>query len=394
MTNNYYQSLPDDVKAYEKEARKIRRALHQIPETGFKEKQTGEWIKNYLKTLGYDFGEVATTGVYVYVPSNIDKKEPCRALRTDMDALEITEPETEENRDYRSRNEGCMHACGHDGHMTMMLLTARYLKEHPDFKHGPVLLLFQPAEEGPGGALPVSESGIFEKYQVKEIYGYHLFPFVEEGVVSSTPGPMMAMTSEFYITIRGKSSHAGNPEKGVDAIVAGAAFVSAIQSVLSRNIKRDEATLINIGTFNGGERMNIVPGEAKITGTMRSYSKDVQETMRKRMREVLDGVDLAYGTKSELEITDMYPPVRNDRKLYERMWALCPEPKEPFEKVMLAEDFAIYQDYLPGLFMGIGCLSEEKGYTENLHTPGFNFDEKVLLRGLDLYLRLIASEKE
>ncbi len=388
MTADYYQKLPEGLKAYMDETVRLRRELHKIPETGFNETRTQAFIQDYLKKLGYEPETIVDTGVALFIPGNDGGKLPPRAIRGDMDGLGVTEAS---EADWASEHPGMMHACGHDGHMTMLLITIRYIAEHPEYVHGPVLFIFQPAEEGPGGAGPVSESGIFKRCGIQSIYAYHLFPFLDEGTVSTTPGPMMAMTSEFYITIRGKSSHAGDPEKGIDAIVAGASFVQAIQTVLTRNIARDETTLINIGTFNGGERMNIVPGEVKISGTMRSYNQDVQETMRSRMREVLAGTDLAFGTRSELNIVDMYPPVTNDEALYDAVWPLVIGPRRRFKKVMLAEDFAMYQQHLPGLFIGLGCRNDEKGFTENLHTCGFNFDEKVLLRGVDLYLKILAS---
>lgn len=393
MKPDYLDQIREDLLPYETHAQYLRRLYHRCPESGFQEHMTQALIRDYLEKLGYEPEEVIGTGLALYIPANSSQAEKmsCVALRTDMDGLCVTEPKTDENARFRSETEGMMHACGHDGHITMVLLVARYLAEHPDFIHRPVLLIFQPAEEGPGGAGPMCESGIFEKYGVSAIYGFHLFPFIEEGVISTKPGPMMAMTSEFYVTIDGMSSHAGDPEKGIDAIVAGAAFVSGIQTVLTRNIRRDETTLINIGTFEGGERMNIVPGQVKISGTMRSYNADVQETMRRRMREMLEGIDLSYGTKSELNIVDMYPPVRNDEELFEELWPEISAPKKKFEKVMLAEDFALYQKHLPGLFMGLGTKNEDLGYTAELHTPGFNFNESVLLRGTDLYLTIIEA---
>ncbi|MGI6108228.1 MAG: M20 metallopeptidase family protein [Eubacteriaceae bacterium] len=388
MTENYYESLPAQIRTYYDEAVRIRRELHQIPESGFQEKETQQYILSYLRELGYEPQPLVDTGVSLFIPGNDGGERPARAIRGDMDGLGVCEPQRNE---WTSAHEGMMHACGHDGHMTMVLLTIRYIKEHPEYIHGPSLFIFQPAEEGPGGAEPVSQSGIFDQYGIQSIYAYHLFPFLDEGVISTTPGPMMAMTSEFYITIHGKSSHAGDPEKGIDAIMAGVSFVQAIQTVLTRNIARDETTLINVGTFNGGERMNIVPGEVKISGTMRSYKTDVQEIMRSRMREILKGTDISFGTESDLNIVDMYPPVTNDESLFDAVWPLITGPKKKFRKVMLAEDFAMYQNHLPGLFIGLGCRNEEKGFIENLHTPGFDFDEKVLLRGVDLYLKILGS---
>lgn len=387
---DYMNTLASFMPSYLEEAVRLRRALHKIPEAGFKETQTQAFIQQYLTELGYEPETLCKTGTAVFIPANDSTKKdlPGRALRSDMDGLCISEPESCE---WRSEHNGFMHACGHDGHMAMLLLTAKILAENPAIMHGNVLLVFQPAEEGPGGAGPMTDSGIFERYGIEEIYGYHLFPFIEEGVVSTTPGPMMAMTSEFYLTIKGRATHAGNPELGTDALMAACAFVNGVQTIVSRDIARDESTLINVGTLTAGERMNIVPGEARITGTMRSYQLSVQETMKKRMRALIAGMDTMYETQTTTDIVDMYPPVINSPELYANIKAIAGEAFEPFHKVMLSEDFSMYQKKLKTLFMGLGCRNEEKGYTKDLHTDTFNFDEKVLLRGTDLYLKILQA---
>lgn len=383
----YLEAIEPFVLDYLEQARELRRALHKIPESGFHETRTQAFILKYLRALGYEPETLCATGVALFIPGS--QAGSAVALRSDIDALEINEPES---CDFHSEHPGMMHACGHDGHMTMLLLTAKILKEHPEIEHRDTLLIFQPAEEGPGGAGPMCESGIFERCGVSEIYGYHLFPFVEEGVISTTPGPMMAMTSEFYPLITGRASHAGNPENGIDALVAAAQFVLGAQTIVSRSVACEETALINIGTLEAGERMNIVPKQAKLSGTMRSYNPDVQMLMKERMQALLDGIDTMYGTSSSLGFTDMYPPVRNDAALFEQVWKKIPGPKERFKKVMLAEDFAVYQEHLPGVFIGIGCGSPE--YSADLHTDAFNFDESVLLRGVDLYLRLIQNQEQ
>lgn len=385
MKKTYLNNIKDFINDYRDEAKDIRRSLHQIPEIGYKEFKTQAFIQDYLKRLEYNPENIIGTGTVLFIPGTLPGDAV--AIRTDIDALPVQEPE---GNNYRSRHEGFMHACGHDGHMTMMLLTAKILKEHPEIQHRDLLMIFQPAEEGPGGAQPIVETGIFDKYNIKEIYGYHLLPDIEEGIITTTPGPMFAMTSEFYPVIRGKSSHAGNPENGIDAIVAASAFVMGVQTIISRNVQPNEAALINIGTFKAGERMNIVAKEARLTGTLRSYNKDVQNLMKKRLEDLLEGIDKAYGTESEINYVDMYDPLINDSGLFEKVWELIPEPKARFEKVMMAEDFAQYTQSIPGVFIGIGTKNDR--FSSGLHTDTFNFDEDVLLRGIDLYLRMIGDK--
>ncbi len=380
---DYLKVISPFLLDYEDEVRKVRRDLHQIPELGLEEFKTQEYIKNYLTRLGYNPEEIIGTGLTLFIPG---ETEETIALRTDIDALPIMEPEGNE---YRSKHKGIMHACGHDGHMTMLLLLAKILKDHPEIKHPNLLLIFQPAEEGPGGAEKIVRTGLLDRYHVKAIYGFHLIPYIKEGTVSTNPGPMFAQTSEFYPVISGKKSHAGNPEDGIDTIVAASQFVLSVQHLISRNMKPSDAALINIGTFNAGDAMNIVAGEAKLTGTIRSYSKEDHKRLKQRLKEVLAGIDLAFGTKSSLNFVDMYNPLINDNNLFNRVWNNLEPPKEIFEKVMMAEDFSMYLDNIPGLFIGLGTMTDQ--FNSGLHTAEFNFNEEVLLRGIDTYLKIIET---
>ncbi|MDO4289055.1 MAG: amidohydrolase [Eubacterium sp.] len=381
---DFFEKLPEAIKAYLPEALKLRRELHRIPEAGFEEYKTQAYILDYLRGLGYAPETVCGTGVALYIPGNGEIPETI-ALRTDMDALSLTE---ETGLDFASEHPGMMHACGHDGHMTMMLLLAKYLKAHPEDQPRNVLMIFQPAEEGPGGADPMVKSGIFEKYKAKAIVGYHLFPFVEEGVISTTPGPMMAMTSEVYIDVLGKSGHAADPDKGVDAIVAAADFVSSLQKIVSRTVSPNDSALLSIGTINGGTRMNIIADKVSLSGTMRSFSEEVHQGMKQRVFDMARGIEAMYHCRVEVNFVDMYPPVINSEALFNQIWPLCGDKKH-FEKVMLAEDFAFYGRVMPCLFMGLGVGNAQKGFDKNLHTQQFNFDEKILLRGMDVYRKIV-----
>lgn len=373
---------------YADEAVAVRRALHRIPEAGFEERKTQAWIVDYLKALGYAPKPIVDTGVALLIPSADGKDSGCIAFRADMDALPVTEPDAVP---FRSDHPGMMHACGHDGHMTMLLLLAKCLHDHPELRAQSVLLIFQPAEEGPGGAAPVCRSGIFERTGARAIVGYHLFPDVPEGTITVAPGPVIAMNSEIYLDVRGTASHAAHPDRGQDALVAAAQLVLAIQTIASRSLDPEDAAVVHLGTIDGGTRMNIVADHVALTGTMRSFGEGVHQTIQRRIREIAAGIGTANGVTIDVKFIDMYPPVVNDAALYQAVWPLIGGDVAPFEKRMIAEDFAYYGKHLPALFMGIGAHSEAKGFTAELHTPAFGFDEKVLLRGLEADLAIVAG---
>ena len=378
------------LEIYRKEAIRLRRELHQIPEEGFKLEKTQAYIINYLKTKGYEPETVCQSGIVLYIKGTDENNTI--AFRADMDALCITE---EADHDYVSRHVGMMHACGHDGHMTMNLLLAKYLYDHPEERKRSVLLIFQPAEEGPGGAKPMIETGILEKYDVKAIFGYHLFPFVEEGILSTTDGPMMAKNSEFFITVHGVSGHAAEPQLAVDAIVASASLVTCIQSIISRNSDPMESAVISIGLLNGGTRVNVVAEEVKLGGTIRSFSMENHRMIHRRLAEIVKGIEMTYGCSIDLEFVDMYPPVINDPDLYKIFLELCEsEEREKLQKIMLSEDFAFFQKEIPGLFIGLGTRNTKKGFDHDLHKTEFNFDEKVLLKGVGMSLEFINYPKQ
>jgi len=380
----------DFLNFYFGEAKRIRRDLHQIPEEGFNLPKTQEYIINYLKKQGYQPEKICDAGVILFIPG--DDKENTIAFRADMDALCLKE---ETDCTYKSIHQGWMHACGHDGHMTMNLLLAKYLADHPKEITRSVLLIFQPGEEGPGGAKPIVKTGILKKYDVKAIFGYHLFPFIKEGILSTTPGPMMGQNIEFYFTVHGKSGHAAEPHLAVDAIVASASLITGIQAIVSRNVSPMKNAVITIGLLNGGTRVNVVAEEVKIAGTTRSFDSDIHVMLQKRITEVAKGVEFIHGCTIDLEFVEMYPAVINDRFLYEIFLELCnQEDRLVFEKVMLSEDFAFYQKEIPGLFIGIGTGNSLKGFDKSIHTSHFNFDEEILISGLEMSLKFLNYSKK
>ncbi|WP_145972709.1 M20 metallopeptidase family protein [Acetobacterium woodii] len=376
---------PELIANYKDEAVQLRRDLHQIPEEGFAVKKTQAYLIKYLRNLGYEPEKVCETGLIVYIKGT-DNDNPI-AFRADMDALCITETA---DYDFVSKHQGFMHACGHDGHMTMNLLLAKYLADFPEKRKRSVLLIFQPGEEGPGGAKPMIAAGILKKYPVKAMVGYHLFPFVEEGKISTKSGAMMAQNSEFFVTVKGLSAHAAEPHRAIDAIVASAALITTLQSVISRNTNPMESAVISVGLVKGGTRINVVADEVKLCGTIRSFVAGSQNKIQRRITEICKGVELTHGCSIDLEFVEMYPAVINDERLYQIYQKLTkPEDRVIFHEVMLSEDFAFYQKEVPGLFIGLGTGNKDKGFDKNLHTSGFNFDETVLLKGMETSLQFI-----
>lgn len=380
-----------DFTPYKAEGAALRRHLHRIPEAGFSEIKTQAFIMDYLKKMGYVPQPIIKTGVVLYIPGNGAMDETI-AFRADMDGLAGKE---ETGVDYTSTHPGMFHGCGHDGHMTILLLLAKFLADHPGCCPRNLLLLFQPAEEGPGGAEPMVKSGILEKYAICGIFGFHLFPYISEGVVATSPGPIIAMNSEIYIEVHGKGGHAANPDQCVDAIVAAAHLVTGLETIVSRNLNPLDEALLAIGTINGGTRMNVVADRVSLTGTMRSYRETIHKKVQNRILDMARGVEMMYHCTVDVKFIDMYPPVINDDYLYERVWPLLGEAaqKEAFTKQMIAEDFAFYGKAVPALFMGLGSKNEEKGFTNGLHSVNFNFDEDVLVRGLDVFLRIAWGPK-
>lgn len=364
----------------------VRRHLHQIPETGLCEVKTQAALKSYLADSGavlYDaIFETALVAHFEFVPG-----APAIAFRADMDALSLMERNTH---DFVSNHPGAMHACGHDGHMTMLVLLADYLKANPLKQHN-VVLLFQPAEEGPGGAKGMLEAGIVERFNIKEVYGIHLFPGLDAGVIGTKAGPLMAATSEMRIRFKGVPSHGAQPHVGRDAIVAGASFVMNAQTIVSRNVSPMASGVVSFGIFNGGERVNIVAPEVFIEGTMRSFDKEVHALIQKRILALAEATALAHEVTAEVRFDDMYPAVINDATLAKTALEIIPGAVEvPAE--MLAEDFSYFGEAVPSLFMFLGIRSENNGQYP-LHSNLFDFDEKVLLAGLDSFVRILAYKE-
>ena len=379
----YFQNMVEEL-------RQIRRDLHKIPELGLKEYKTSAYIREKLE--GFGITELETwleTGVVAVIRGK-GKKEAV-AFRADMDALPVTE---QTGCDFTSEHVGCMHACGHDGHMTVLLGFAKYLQEHKDELENDVVLIFQPAEEGPGGAQLLVDAGLFEKHPVRCIIGCHIFPQVPQGKVACRKGAMMARNGEVDVHIYGESAHGAQPQLGHDAVLAAGAVITGLHTILSRNVSPLDSGVLTFGAIHGGEACNIIAKEVKLEGTMRAFSDEAYETMTKRVQEVASGIAAGYGCKGEAVFRHMYRVVDNDPKLVELLQEVAGDAYEETPPYMLAEDFSLYLQKVPGMFFFLGSGNAEKGYTHSLHSAQFQFDEEILALGVETYAKLLKKLAE
>lgn len=369
-----------------------RRALHRRPELGFEERETAAYVASRLSELG--IGEIRTgvgrTGVIgvLRAPRAAGKAV---LLRADMDALPIREVE---GRPYGSEVPGKMHACGHDGHMAMLLGAAALLAERREAVPRDVVFCFQPAEEGQGGAEAVLADGVLQG--VGEAYALHLWSLFPAGTVQTRPGPIMAAQDEFTARFLGRGGHGAAPHLSVDPILAAAQGLVALQSVVSRSVPPLETAVVSVGSLHGGTAPNVIPDEAEMHGTLRSFSEEVRELLRARVREVLGGVASAAGCRLDFELRPGFPAVVNSRESVERVRAAAASVVGSDRVVECApmaasEDFAHFLRAVPGAFVFVGAGNREKGIDAPHHSPRFDIDESALPVGAELLARLVLA---
>ncbi len=382
--------IDERIKALKSDVIAARRFLHSIPEPGLQEIETTRFIFDKLTALGIkaELGP-GGTGVIGFIEGRPGAKT--LAFRADIDALSIEEQTGVE---YCSQNTGYMHACGHDGHTAMLLGFAMLLKQlGAELKHS-VLLIFQPAEEGPGGAETIVNSGILERYNVSCVFGQHIFPGIEEGKIGCRPGAFLAQTGEFDLSVKGRSCHGAMPQNGRDALVAASNIVLALNTIVSRNIDPTEPAVVTVGRMVSGERRNVIAGEAVLEGTIRAFNDTTYNTIRGLVIRMLESVCGTYGCEGSYEIRDMYPAVNNDKALFDMLVeALKGEDFLYMDPLMIAEDFSYYQKRVPGLFLLLGSRNPEKGYVYPLHNNRFNFNEEILLLGIQMFYNLFRTYK-
>jgi hippurate hydrolase len=391
------EGIVDELKAFEPELIEIRHDIHRHPETGFQETRTAKIVADRLRSWGIDVVEgVAKTGV---VGTLRGKRAGQRAigLRADLDALNIREVA---GRDYRSTVPGKMHACGHDGHTTMLLGAARYLAQNPDFG-GHVHFIFQPAEEGLGGGRLMVEEGLFERFPVDAVYGMHNAPGLPVGTFVTRKGAFMAASDSWVVTFRGSGGHGGaGAHLATDTTIVLAQFIMGLQTVVSRNVQAIETAVISVGHVAGGDigSLNIIPSEVVVAGTARSYKPHIRDLLQRRLTELAHATAGAYGCTAVVDYDRRYPPLVNHAEQTDvcvaAATALVGEGKVNGEGPQLtgSEDFSFMLEARPGGFVMIGNGVAPDGSFHDVHTPNYDFNDAILTLGAGYWVSLVQEE--
>ena len=364
----------------------LRRDLHRIPETAYTEKKTSAYIANYLNNLKLE----VKTGIARYGVVGLMKTGrpgPTLMIRADMDALPLKE---NTGLAFASEHEGAMHACGHDAHMAMVLGAATVFNTLKDEISGNIKFLFQPAEEGPGGAEPMIKAGVMESPKVDYSIGCHVWPDIPEGTIGVRPGPFMAAMDRFDIKIKGKGGHGAMPHLSVDALEVGTQVVNALQRIVSRQMDPLEPTVVTIGTFHAGTAFNIIPAEAEMSGTTRTFNPDIWNSWEARIAKVVRGVCDSMGCDFELKFSKGYPVTINDASMAEIVRG-CAAKVVGEDRVVVprktlgGEDFAYYLQRSQGCYFALGVGRDG---AVPVHNPAFDFNEDVMLLGMETHCRI------
>ena len=380
-------NIRSEIKDIEKNIIGWRRDFHQYPELGFDEHRTSKIIGEALKEMGLaPQMNVGKTGVTADLTFG---EGPTIALRADMDALPMQETS---GLDFSSKHDGVMHACGHDGHMAMLLGAAKVLTQNGDSFNGTVRFIFQPAEEGAGGARYMIEDGCLDG--VDEIYGIHVWNYQPVGEVGITDGPVLAAADMFEIKIKGIGGHGAAPQGTIDAVVVASHLVQALQTIVSRNTNPLESTVVTIGTINGGHNFNIIADEVTLSGTARAYTEENRNLIKTRMAEIIDGVAKTFGAGISFDYEDGYPPTINHtdpvNKVLKAAERVVGEKAGMPYLSMGGEDFSYYLQKIPGCFFFVGSApNDQKLFETPHHCSHFTMDERALLVGPSIYLNLV-----
>ncbi len=376
-----------------------RRHFHEHPELGFEEVETSRIVAERLRSFGFDEVQtgVAVTGVVGLLHGSRPGKVV--ALRADMDALPIHE---ENEVDYRSQHDGVMHACGHDAHTAMLLGVARILADKRDEFAGTIKFLFQPAEEGRGGAKRMVDAGVLENPHVDAVFGLHVAQDSPAGMVIARDGAALMGADMFKITVTGKGGHGALPHTTIDPIAAGSAIVSALQTIVSRNVDPVTPGVVTVATFHAGEASNVIPNTAEMTGTIRVVSMEQRQMILDRMTSIATGVGKAMGADVAIELTFGTPPTVNTLEMAELVREVAAEVVGAERVVQgplvsASEDFSEFLIDTPGCFFMVGTMNPEKGFTWGHHHPRFDIDEEPMSVGIatmaGVALRFLADQR-
>ncbi|MEC4815700.1 MAG: M20 family metallopeptidase [Scytonema sp. PMC 1069.18] len=379
-----------------------RRRLHQKPELGFQEKLTAEFVAQKLQEWGIEHQTgIAQTGIVAIIKGNNTSSqnspshtEKVLAIRADMDALPIQELNEVP---YRSQHDGVMHACGHDGHTAIALGTAYYLHQNRDTFADTVKIIFQPAEEGPGGAKPMIEAGVLKNPDVDAIIGLHLWNNLPLGTVGVRAGALMAATEIFDCQISGKGGHGGMPHQTVDSVVVAAQIVNALQTIVARNVNPIDSAVVTVGSLHAGTRHNVIAATATMGGTVRYFNPAYADFFKQRIEQIIAGICQSHGATYDFDYTALYPPVINNTEMAELVRTVAEEVIEtpvgivPECQTMGGEDMSFFLQEVPGCYFFLGSANSEKGLAYPHHHPRFDFDETVLAMGVEMFVRCVEK---
>jgi amidohydrolase len=372
--------------------RELRRDFHRRPELGFQEVRTAGVVTRELNALGLEVSAgIAETGVVALLEG--ERKGPVVLARFDMDALPVQE---ETGAEYASQTPGVMHACGHDGHIAIGLTVARLLAAHRQDLNGTVKFVFQPAEEGLGGAEGMIAGGALENPRPDVALALHLWNEQPLGWVGVSPGPVMAAADIFHLIITGKGGHGGAPHMTVDPVVTAAHIITALQTIVSRNVPPLESAVVSATTLEGGEAYNVIPSVVKLRGTIRTFDPDTRDLVLERFRQVTTRLAQAFNCEVEIFLEHLSPAVVNDEKVAERVQQVAEQLSlagnlDTNHRLMVSEDMSLMMQIIPGCYFLVGSANSEKGLDAGHHHPRFDFDEQALPRAAALMAGAVAS---
>jgi hippurate hydrolase len=367
-----------------------RRDFHENPELLYEVHRTAGIVAEKLRQFGCD--EVVTgigrTGVVAVIKGKTDKSGKVIGIRADMDALPIEEAT---NAPHKSKVQGAMHACGHDGHTAILLGAAKYLAETRNFD-GTAVMIFQPAEEGGAGADAMLKDGLLERFGVQEVYGLHNMPGIPVGNFALRPGPLMAAADRFDIQIEGKGGHAARPHEGVDTLLVACQVVTALQSIVARNVNPLESAVVSVCSIQAGNTFNVIPQHARLLGTVRTLTDEVRDLCETRIRAVVESVCAAYGATVKIEYNRGYPVTRNHPEQADFLGRMAAQVggegavDTEVAPLMGAEDFSFMLEQRPGAYIFLG-----NGATAGVHHPAYDFNDEAIPYGVSLWAKVVET---
>jgi hippurate hydrolase len=387
IVSNSINQMFEEMKAW-------RQELHSIPEIGLEEYETSKYIKSKLSEFNIEFKDgYANTGIVACVKGSKGESDKSIGLRADFDALPMPEKNEFE---HKSTNEGMMHACGHDGHTSMLLGAAKYLSENNDFD-GNVYFIFQPGEEGFAGGQKMIQDGMFDDFKIDEVYALHNWPELPIGSIGVNSGPMMAAVDEFDIVVKGRGGHAAIPQLAIDPVVIASQIVLAVQTIVSRSTDPVDKALISITKINGGTAYNVIDDSVKLGGTIRTFKPETRSFFEKKLKEISSGIAKANGAEADVDfhLTNKYPPTINSKKESEFAANVAKkvfgdsQVDTDIDPSMGGEDFSYLLEKKPGAYLYIG--QGDDNHKAHLHTTKYDFNDNLLPVGVNYWVELVKE---